>query len=35
MKVALVYAEYENMTDEIRQVNPNADNIMQDMLSTI
>lgn len=27
MKVALVYVEYKNMTDEIRQVNPNADNI--------
>lgn len=35
MKIALVYAEYENMTDEIRQVNPNADNIMENMLSSI
>lgn len=35
MKIALVYAEYENMTDEIRQVNPNADRIMQNMLTSI
>ena len=35
MKVALVYAEYENMTEEIRQVNPNADKTMKNMLIAI
>lgn len=35
MKVALVYAEYENMTEEIRAVNPNADKIMKNMLVAI
>lgn len=35
MKVALVYAEYENMTEEIRHVNPNADKTMKNMLITI
>ena len=35
MKVALVYAEYENMTEEIREVNPNADKIMRNMLIAI
>lgn len=35
MKVALVYAEYENMTDEIREVNPNADQTMKNMLAAI
>ena len=35
MKVALVYAEYQNMTDEIRQVNPNADKTMKNMLASI
>ena len=35
MKVALVYAEYENMTDEIREINPNADRIMKGMCEAI
>lgn len=35
MKVALVYAEYQQMTDEIREVNPNADTIMENMLKAI
>lgn len=35
MKVALIYAEYENMTEEIRAVNPNADRIMKNMLVSI
>ena len=35
MKIALVYAEYENMTDEIRRVNPNADITMKNMLESI
>lgn len=35
MKIALVYAEYQNMTEEIRKINPNADTIMENMLKAI
>lgn len=35
MKVALVYAEYQNMTEEISKVNPSADITMKNMLMSI